>query len=99
MDVSHDMPDHDHVDVRIAPTSSIATGRIDIQEEMQRQWKWSVAEEILPDAHDAKISQILEEVWRMEVYVDSVADKVKAIKSKLDEMEEEGGLVLHLKAS
>jgi len=53
----------------------------------------------LPGENDTRISQILEEVGRMEVFMDSVADKVNVIKSKLDEMEEEGGVVLHLKDS
>ena len=94
-------PDHDHTAVSVAPTSSTPNpgAGIDNQKEMQRQWQWSVAEEMLPAANDARSSQILDEVGRMEVHMDSVADKVKAVKSKLDEMEEEGGVVLNLKDS
>jgi hypothetical protein len=66
---------------------------------MQRQWQWSVAEEIMPAASEARVSQILEEVGRMEVFMDSVADRVKTVKSKLDDSEENGGAVLHLKDS
>lgn len=101
MDESHDMPDHDHMSVTVAQTASTLNpgAGIDNQEEMQRQWQWSVAEEMLPAADDARSSQILDEVGRMDVHMDSVADKVKAVKSKLDEMEEEGGVVLNLKDS
>jgi archaellum component FlaC len=53
----------------------------------------------MPDAKEARTSQILDEVGRMEVWVDSVADRVKNVKEKLDEMEDEGGTILHLKDS
>ena len=64
------------------------------QEELQRQWRWAVAEELLPLSKEEKIEQILEDVSRMEVWIDNVAEKVKVIKMKLDEMEEEGGIIL-----
>jgi len=66
---------------------------------MQRQWRWSVAEQLLPVSDEPKISKILDEVARMEVFMDAVADKVKGMKAKLDEMEEEGGVVLKFKDS
>lgn len=72
---------------------------IDAQEEALRQWQWAVAEELMPDAKEARSSQILDEVGRMEVWMDSVADRVNVVKGKLDEMEEEGGTILHLKDS
>jgi hypothetical protein len=52
---------------------------------------------MLPASKDARASQILEEVGRMEVMMDSVADRVKVVKEKLDEMEDEGGVILNLK--
>lgn len=103
LDESHDLPQHDHgppkVPQKIESASSNADGEIDPHAEMQRQWQWSVAEEILPVSNDVRYSQILEEVGRMEVWTDSVADRVKTVKSKLDDMEEEGGVILHLKDS
>jgi len=68
-----------------------------IKAEEERQWQWAVAEEILPVSKDERASQILEEVGRMEVFLDSVADRVQVVKEKLDAMEQEGGIVLHLK--
>lgn len=73
--------------------------QVDVKAENQRQWQWAVAEEMLPAAKDARTSQILEEVGRMEVWMESVADRVKTVKAKLDDMEEEGGVILHLKDS
>ena len=72
---------------------------IDVKQETQRQWQWAVAEEMLPASKDARTSQILEEVGQMEVWMESVADRVKNVKAKLDDMEEEGGVILHLKDS
>jgi len=68
----------------------------EIKVEELRQWQWAVAEEMLPESNDPRSSQILDEVGRMEVWLDSVADRVKVVKGKLDDMEEEGGVVLHL---
>jgi hypothetical protein len=65
--------------------------------EEQRQWQWAVAEEMMVDSKEARTSQILDEVGRMEVWMDSVGDRVKTVKGKLDDMEEEGGVVLNLK--
>ena len=67
--------------------------------EIRRQWQWSVAEELLPVADYDRSSQILDEVGRMEVWLDSVGDRVQTVKTKLDDMEEEGGVILHLKDS
>lgn len=69
---------------------------IDIKHEIERQWVWAVAEEMLSTSDERRISQILEEIGRMDVWLDSVADSVKLIKEKLDMMEEEGGIVLKL---
>jgi hypothetical protein len=68
----------------------------DIKAEELRQWQWAVAEEMMPDSKESRISEILEEVGRMEVWLDSVADRAKVVKEKLDDMEEEGGVVLHM---
>ena len=70
---------------------------IEIHEELQRQWRWSVAQEIMPALDETRISKILEEIPRMEVFLDAVADRVKIMKYKLDEMEQEGGVILELK--
>lgn len=70
-----------------------------IKTEEGRQWQWAVAEEMLPTSKDERASQILEEVGRMEVWADSAADRVKVVKEKLDDMEEEGGVILNLKDS
>lgn len=67
--------------------------------EIRRQWQWSVAEELLPVADYDRSSQILDEVGRMEVWLDSVGDRVQTVKTKLDDLEEEGGVILHLKDS
>src|SRR5271169_4729427 len=104
LDESHDLPHPEHGARAKVPqkVDSVASGvgvDIDSGAEMQRQWQWSVAEEMLPAASDERTSQILDEVGRMEVWMDSVADRVKIVKSKLDDMEEEGGVVLHLKDS
>lgn len=104
LDESHDLPPPEPGARSKLPqkVDSVAPGGgmdIDSGAEMQRQWQWSVAEEMLPAASDERISQILDEVGRMEVWTDSVADRVKIVKSKLDDMEEEGGVVLHLKDS
>jgi hypothetical protein len=64
------------------------------QVELQRQWRWAVAEELLPLSKEERIEQILEDVSRMEVWIDNVAEKVKLTKMKLEEMEEEGGIIL-----
>jgi hypothetical protein len=56
-----------------------------------------VAEEMMVDSKETRTSQILDEVGRMEVWMDSVGDRVKTVKGKLDDMEEEGGVVLNLK--
>ena len=98
------MPQHSHPEALVPtpkPDSAKATEEteVDPNPELQRQWQWSVAEEMLPTADYDRSSQILEEVGRMEVWMDSVADRVKTVKSKLDDMEEEGGVVLHLKDS
>jgi hypothetical protein len=65
--------------------------------EGQRQWQWAVAEEMMVDSKEERSSQILDEVGRMEVWIDSVGDRVRNVKTKLDDMEEEGGVVLNLK--
>lgn len=87
----------------IPDTSPLAkakvNGEIDIKREIERQWTWAVAEEMLSTSDERRISQILEEVGRMDVWLDSVADSVKVIKEKLDTMEEEGGIVLKLEKS
>ena len=49
------------------------------------------------DSKETRTSQILNEVGRMEVWMDSVGDRVKSVKGKLDDMEDEGGVVLNLK--
>jgi len=69
------------------------------EEDLQRQWAWSVAEEMMPDSKEERASQILEEVGRMEVFLDNVADRVKIVKEQLDHLESEGGPILHLKDS
>jgi len=66
--------------------------------DMQPEWQWSVADGMSP-ATDAGNSKILDEVGRMEVWMDSVADRVKTVKSKLDERDDDGTGVLHLKDS
>jgi len=97
LDESHDLP---HLDQASRPMSGRPADKgTEIKEEIQRQWQWSVAEEILPGSKEERTSEILSEVGRMEVYSDSVGDKVKAVKKSLDSMEEEGGVVLHLKDS
>jgi hypothetical protein len=91
---------HDHHELSTSVVGGKSeTSEVDIQGEEQRQWQWAVAEEMLPAADDVRSSQILDEVGRMEVWMDSVADRVKSVKTKLDSMEEEGGVVLHLKDS
>jgi hypothetical protein len=104
LDESPDLPQPVHgttakVRQKVDPVTSGGGVDIDSGAEIQRQWQWSIAEEMLPAASDERTSQILDEVGRMEVWMDSVADKVKIVKSKLDDMEEEGGTVLHLKDS
>ena|SRR5271167_419775 len=104
LDESVDMPQHSHPEA-LVPTprpdsaKAIEETEVDPNPELQRQWQWSVAEEMLPTADYDRSSQILEEVGRMEVWMDSAADRVKTVKSKLDDMEEEGGVILHLKDS
>ena len=79
-------------------SESLQTDETHIKAEEQRQWQWAVAEELLPVAKDPMAeSKVLEEVGRMEIWLDSVADRVKVVKEKLDEMEEEGGVILNLK--
>jgi archaellum component FlaC len=80
-----------------APRNNWRTEESSIKAEESRQWQWAVAEEMLPASKDARASQILEEVGRMEVMMDSVADRVKVVKEKLDGMEDEGGVILNLK--
>lgn len=67
------------------------------QIELQRQWRWAIAEELLPLSKEEKIDRILQDVERMEVWIDDVGEKVRTIKGKLDEMEEEGGVILMTK--
>jgi archaellum component FlaC len=52
---------------------------------------------MMVDSKEERTSQILDEVGRMEVWMDSVGDRVRNVKTKLDDMEEEGGVILNLK--
>jgi len=72
---------------------------IDIKVEERRQWQWSVAEELLPSAKEKRSKEILDQVGRMEVGLDGVGERVKQMKEHLDVLEEEGGVVLHVKDS
>ena len=53
-----------------------------------------MAEQLLPLSKEERIDRILEDVERMEVWIDNVGEKVRTVKGKLDEMEEEGGVIL-----
>lgn len=53
----------------------------------------------MTDANEATTEQILDEVGRMEVSLDNVADRVKVVKEQLDNLEDEGGPILNLKDS
>jgi hypothetical protein len=75
---------------------AIEETEVDPNPELQRHWQ-SAAEKMLPTADYDRSSQVLDEVGRMEVWMDSVTDRVKSVKNKVD-MEEEGD-VLHLKDS
>jgi hypothetical protein len=88
---SHEGPASTH------PVAQVRSGRDAPQEELQRNWAWSVAEEMMVDAKEERTSQILEEVGRIEV-LDAGA-RVREVKQQLDHLEEEGGPVLNLKDS
>jgi len=90
-DHSADIHAEKHVDAEIE--------ELDIKSEERRQWQWSIAEELLPSAKEERSKQILEEVGRMEVGLYGVGERVKQMKEHLDVLEEEGGVVLHLKDS
>ena len=97
------MPPESHSEAMVSqnPDSSTATREteVDPKPEIQLQWQWSVAEEMLPTADYDRSSKVLDEVGRMEVWMDSVSDRVKTVKTKLDDMEDEGGVIVDLKDS
>src|SRR5947207_7413267 len=70
LDESHDMPQESHSDALVPGRKAEATREteVDPNPEIQRQWQWSVAEEMLPTADYDRSSKILEEVGRMEVW-------------------------------
>jgi hypothetical protein len=88
---SHEGPASTH------PVAQARAPRDAPQEELQRNWAWSVAEEMMVDAKEDKTSQILDEVGRMEV-LDAGA-RVREVKEQLDHLEDEGGPVLNLRDS
>ena len=81
-----------HAEKHVDPDS----GRVEIKLEEHKQWQWSVAEELVPSAKAESAQQILNEVGRMEVWLDGVGDGVKKMKEHLDVIEEN---VLHVKDS
>jgi hypothetical protein len=102
LDESHDLPHHEHSPGQVEKSKSGKSGgeaEIDTGADMQSQWQWSIADEMSPVASDPRASQILDEVGKMEVWRASVADRVKTVKEKLDDIEEEGEDVLYLKDS
>lgn len=92
---------HSSADSSSVVTDSFPPSTADVPDDtgegQQRQWQWAVAEEMMTDSKEERTSQILDEVGRMEVWMDSVGDRVRNVKTKLDDMEEEGGVVLNLK--
>jgi hypothetical protein len=75
------MPQHPHSEVLVPSEKADSVKAVEETEvdptELQRQRQWSVAEEMMPTADYDKSSQILDEVGRMDVWMDSVADRVK----------------------
>ena len=68
----------------------------DLTHQFQRQWRWALAEELLTSVHESRVAEILNEVKRMDVSADVFSERVKVFKEKLDDLEEEGGIVLDL---
>lgn len=68
----------------------------DLNHQLQRQSLWAVAGDKLTDANESRVSEILNEIQRMEVSTDLLAERAKSFKEKLDALEEEGGIVLEM---
>ena len=102
LDESHDLPHQENSNAQAEKSNSAKSSgeaEIDTSADMQRQWQWSIADEMSPAASDPRTSQILDEVGKIEVWTDSLADTVKTVKTKLDDIEEEGEVILDLKNS
>ena len=101
MNSQDDVVDKDSVSRAVEEVTEPATPSVsstnDVKNEIHRDGQFYVVEEMLPAAKDLTTSQILEEVGRMEVWMDSVADKVNVVKEKFEEIDVEGGGVRDLR--
>jgi hypothetical protein len=61
---------------------------------LRKPWGWAVAGELLPSASEAREKEIIDQVDRLGTWDDTMAERVKVVKEKLDDLEEEGGVVL-----
>jgi hypothetical protein len=79
------------------PRSAKAEITSDHKRSTTPHWEWSKTDE-MPAADKTRTSHVLDEVGRMEAWMNSVADKVNDVKSNVDVIREDGGVV-HLKDS